>query len=220
LFVLIALIPILVLGDLLVWTGKPMPANYECKGGSPQLQPKNVRERNRFLMTITKPFEVVGCIRKRTGLPARYAHITVRVEPGEPSEFVNVAKVTGFGQCFVEAAFSGIRSVSEGYSWLTFRFVITDARVHPVESSELAFHMAGANAAKAIFTQIYKKLTITADDPRTRIFVIDTEGYLVQAEVGRMETTLLQGSYDVRFGDAPPLIRVHLDDDVELHERM
>jgi hypothetical protein len=169
-------------------------------------------------MTITKLFEVIGYICQPLGPRGRYAKITVRVEPAEAPEFVN--KVTGedFEDCFAEAAFDGIRSVSQKYSWLCFRFIITDAVVHPVDSSEVAFRMAGQAAAETFFKQIYKKLTITASKPETKIVITDAEGSFVQDDVDRLETSLMQGEYDVFFGDSPSPIHLDLQEDMVLRE--
>ena len=169
-------------------------------------------------MTITEPFEVVGSVCEQTGPLGSYAKITVRVDPARSPEFVNAAKVAGFEQRFAEAAFDGIRSISQKYSWLAFRFTIKDVTVQPVDSTEDAFRKAGVEAARAIFNEIYKELTVIAKIPKTKIFVVDTEGNLVQSEVGRMETSLLQGDYDVFFGDAQTGTRIHLQGDMVLLE--
>ncbi len=169
-------------------------------------------------MTITKPIEVVGHVCQPLGPRGRYAKITVRVEPAERPEFVNKAKGEDFEECFAEAAFDGIRSISQKYSWLSFRFIITDAVVHPVDSSEAAFRMAGQAAARTIFELIYKKLAITANKPETKIVITDPEGWFVQDGVGRLETSLMQGEYDVFFGDGQVPIRVHLQEDTTFQE--
>jgi hypothetical protein len=169
-------------------------------------------------MTITKPFEVIGYISQPLGPRGRYAKITVRVEPAEAPEFVN--KVTGedFEDSFAEAAFDGIRGVSQKYSWLCFRFIITEAVVHPVDSSAEAFRMAGQAAAETFFKQIYKKLTITANKRETKIVITDPEGWFVQDGVGRLETGLMQGEYDIFFGDSSTPIHLDLYEDMALHE--
>ena len=46
----------------------------------------------------------------------------------------------------------------------------------------------------------YHRLVIEACDPRTNIWLADHEGNLVQKEVGRMDTSLLPGTYTVEFG--------------------
>ena len=48
--------------------------------------------------------------------------------------------------------------------------------------------------------------------------IADPEGSLVQTEVGRMETSLLQGFYDVFFGDNRTATRIYLREDMVLHE--
>jgi hypothetical protein len=169
-------------------------------------------------MTILKAIEVVGFVCRQTGCPALYAKITVRVEPTDSSEYVNQAQGADFEGRFTSAALDGIRSVAQKYSWLTFRFVITDAVVHPVDSSERAFRMAGQESAKELFKRIYKRLTITAKKPTTKIYIADTEGGLVQAETGHVDTGLLQGNYDVFFGDSRIPVRIILEEDVQLQE--
>jgi translation elongation factor EF-G len=108
-------------------------------------------------MTSKDTSEVVVRVCKQAGEPGRYAELTIRTEPSEFEEFVNDAKrVEGFDDHFAQAAFDGIRRISQQYSWLTFRFIITDAKVHPVDSNVGAFRMAGEEAAKKLFQRICK----------------------------------------------------------------
>jgi len=64
----------------------------------------------------------------------------------------------------------------------------------------------------------YKKLKITAANPKTQIYLSDESGALVQTEVGVMETSVLGGSYFIEFGldgDKEPL---DLTEDTEVRQ--
>lgn len=47
--------------------------------------------------------------------------------------------------------------------------------------------------------RVYHSLEIIAPTPETTIFVADSQGFLVQKEIGRMQTRLLPGRYSYQF---------------------
>jgi len=61
----------------------------------------------------------------------------------------------------------------------------------------------------------YFKLCITSLTPSTEIWVGDTDGCLVQKEVGKIKTRLLPGDYTVEFGLGTPTYPIHLDNDYD-----
>jgi aminopeptidase C len=64
----------------------------------------------------------------------------------------------------------------------------------------------------------YRNLVIEATSPDTNIWLGDDEGYLVQKEVGILDTDLLEGHYTVEFGLGTTTYPIHLTDDVRYTE--
>lgn len=62
----------------------------------------------------------------------------------------------------------------------------------------------------------YKSLIIDALQPKTEIWLGDDEGYFVQKETGRMNTSLLPGKYAVQFGLGRTKYEFDLNDDLEI----
>jgi hypothetical protein len=48
--------------------------------------------------------------------------------------------------------------------------------------------------------RVYHRLLIRATDPDTDIWLADNQGFLVQKEIGVLDTRLLPGDYAVEFG--------------------
>jgi len=64
----------------------------------------------------------------------------------------------------------------------------------------------------------YFDLTILAASPQTEIWLSDTDGHLVQMEVGELRTGLLAGEYVVEFELGTTTYPVSLYDNTELME--
>jgi len=58
---------------------------------------------------------------------------------------------------------------------------------------------------------VYHALVIVASSPRTKVWLGDDEGHLVQAAVGELATRVLQGRYVVEFGLGNPTYPIHLE---------
>jgi hypothetical protein len=59
----------------------------------------------------------------------------------------------------------------------------------------------------------YYRLTITATDPNTDIWLVDNLGHLVQKGTGMLDTSLLPGDYAVEFGLGTSMYPIHLEND-------
>ena len=107
--------------------------------------------------TIKEPIEKVE-VRyvKQTGGKGQYAHVVVAAEPMGPSggyEFIN--KITG-GRIpteYIPAVDQGVQEamasgVLAGYPVVDVRVTLTDGSYHEVDSSEMAFKIAGSMALK------------------------------------------------------------------------
>jgi elongation factor G len=106
--------------------------------------------------TIRKTVEAEGKFIRQTGGRGQYGHVWLRVEPLEPGqgfEFVN--KVVGgvVPREYIPAVESGVREALEtgvlaGYPTIDVRVTIFDGSYHEVDSSEIAFKIAGSMAYK------------------------------------------------------------------------
>ena len=106
--------------------------------------------------TITEPVKVQGRYIRQTGGRGQYGHVWIELEPGERgSEFQFVDKVKGAAipKQFIPYVESGIREAMEGgalagYPLVDIKATLYDGSYHPVDSSELAFKIAGAMALR------------------------------------------------------------------------
>jgi len=105
---------------------------------------------------ITKTVEKQGKFVRQSGGKGQYGDVTIRVEPGEPgSGFVFESKIVGgaIPKEFVKPAGEGIREAAQsgvlaGYPVLDFKATLIDGSFHDVDSSEMAFKIAGSMAFK------------------------------------------------------------------------
>ena len=119
----------------------------EANVGKPQVAYKEA---------ITKKVEKEGRFIRQTGGKGQYGDVWLRVEPGEPnSGFVYEWKVVGgnIPREYSKAVQEGIREAAEGgvlagYPVLDFKATVFDGSYHDVDSSEMAFKIAGSMAFK------------------------------------------------------------------------
>lgn len=101
--------------------------------------------------TVTRPGSGEMKYYERTDAGPRYAHVRVRVYPGSGYVFDKEAALGVLPDKFIEAVDEGIqealtRGVFTGYRVDDVRVVFDDGSYSDVESSELAFRIAGAMA--------------------------------------------------------------------------
>jgi len=145
----------------------------EANVGKPQVSYKE---------TITKSATSDMKYAKQTGGRGQYAHIKITIEPNEPGkgyEFIN--KIVGgvVPKEYIPAVDAGIQGamhtgVLGGYNVVDVKITLFDGSYHEVDSSELAFKIAGSMAfkeamAKAgpILTEPIMKVVATAPDDYT-----------------------------------------------------
>ena len=107
--------------------------------------------------SIRRAADAEGRYIRQTGGRGQYGHVFVEVEPlprGTGNEFVN--KITGgaIPREYIPAVESGVREAAEGgvlagYPIVDVRATLTDGSFHEVDSSEMAFKIAGSMAFKA-----------------------------------------------------------------------
>jgi len=106
--------------------------------------------------TITRKAEAHGRHKKQTGGHGQFADCKIRVEPlprGADFEFVDDIYGGSIPRNFIPAVEKGIQEVRRkgylaGYPMVDFRVTLYDGQYHDVDSSELAFKLAGALAYK------------------------------------------------------------------------
>ncbi len=162
--------------------------------------------------TITKAADADYTHKKQTGGAGQYARVMLRVEPVEESrgfEFGSEIFGGAVSAPFVAATEKGCRQALEGgvlagYPVVGVRAVITDGKMHPVDSKEIAFQTAGREGFKQavmkagpmLLEPIYEvTVTVPADNMgdilgdmnsrRARVLGMDQEGSksIVRAEV-------------------------------------
>jgi len=109
-----------------------------------------------YLETIRKPAKAHGRYKKQTGGRGQFGDCHIEIEPGESGaglEFVNAIKGGVIPTGFIPAVEKGIEEamaagVVAGYPVKDVRVRLYDGQYHRVDSSEMAFKIAGSMAFK------------------------------------------------------------------------
>lgn len=129
--------------------------------------------------TITGKMKVEGKYKKQTGGHGQYGHCWLEVEPlprGKEFEFLNKIFGGSIPKQYVPAVEKGVREamshgIIAGYPVVDIRVTVVDGSYHPVDSSEMAFKVAGSMALKKALEQCnpiilepIEKLEIVVDE--------------------------------------------------------
>jgi len=155
--------------------------------------------------TVTVPSEAVGKFIKQTGGRGHYAVVKLRVEPhhseAAPLEIVNETTPNQIPREFVSALGEGIHSVAEGgvltgFPLVDVRVTIIDGKFHSVDSNEVAFSAAAAEAFKAAALKAAPVML----EPIMRLSVRTPEEYLsaVIADLNGRRAEIRSMDIDVR----------------------
>ena len=106
--------------------------------------------------TIRRPAQkVAGRFVRQTGGRGQYGHVVINLEPapGEGFDFVNKIKGGAIPSEFIPAVEQGIEEalasgVRAGYPMVDVRVELVDGSYHDVDSSEMAFKIAGSMAVQ------------------------------------------------------------------------
>jgi elongation factor G len=147
--------------------------NVECNVGKPQVAYKE---------TITKKVEAEGKYIRQTGGKGQYGHCVIEVEPqelGKGYEFVNEVVGGSIPKEYIPAIDKGIKEACEGgvlagYPVIDVKITLTDGSYHDVDSSEMAFKIAGSMA----FKEGFKRANPVILEPIMDIEVTIPENYL------------------------------------------
>jgi len=119
--------------------------NVETNVGRPQVS---------YRETIERSSEAECKYVKQTGGRGQYGHVKIRIEPKERGtgfEFINEIKGGVIPREYIPAVEKGVREAMEkgvvaGYPLVDIRVTLYDGSFHEVDSSELAFKIAGSMA--------------------------------------------------------------------------
>ena len=106
--------------------------------------------------TIQEKVRCVGKFIKQTGGKGQYGHVVLEIEPGEAGKgFIFENKIIGgaIPKQFIKPVSRGIKEamgegVVAGYPMLDIKAMLIDGSSHDVDSSEMAFKVAGAMALR------------------------------------------------------------------------
>ncbi len=106
--------------------------------------------------TITIPVEAEGRFIRQTGGHGQYGHCWLKIEPGERNSgfiFVNAVRGGDISRQYIPAIEAGVREALDtggvsGYPLVDIKVSVFDGSEHDVDSSEMAFKMAGSMALK------------------------------------------------------------------------
>jgi elongation factor G len=132
--------------------------------------------------TIRKSVEIEGKHVKQSGGRGQYGHVVLRLEPLDPDaeyEFVNEIVGGVIPREYIPAVDKGIQEQMKngclaGYPLLAMRVTLFDGSFHDVDSSEMAFKIAGSIALKKGALQADAALL----EPMMKVEVVTPEEYM------------------------------------------
>ncbi|MDT9338179.1 elongation factor G [Trichodesmium erythraeum 21-75] len=106
--------------------------------------------------TIRQQIQAEGKFIRQSGGKGQYGHVVIELEPGDPgSGFEFVSKIVGgtVPKEFISPAEQGMKEACEagvlaGYPLIDVKATLVDGSYHDVDSSEMAFKIAGSMAIK------------------------------------------------------------------------
>ncbi len=163
--------------------------------------------------TITKEAEAEGKYIKQSGGRGQYGHCFLRLEPlgrGEGFKFINKIKGATIPNEFIPSVEKGVieaidKGVLAGYPLVDLQVTLYDGSYHDVDSSDIAFKIAGSMALQAGA----KQAGITLLEPIMKIEVTAPEEFMgtvigdLSAKRGKIQGTDSRGKATIIKGYAP-----------------
>ena len=145
----------------------------EANVGAPQVAYKE---------TIKKQVEQDTKYARQSGGKGQYGHVKIRVEPNESGkgyEFVNAIVGGAIPKEYIPAVDAGIQGAMQagvlaGYPVVDVKLTLYDGSFHEVDSSEMAFKIAGSMA----FKEACRKANAVLLEPIMKVSVIVPEEYM------------------------------------------
>jgi elongation factor G len=170
--------------------------NVEANVGAPQVA---------YRETIRKSVEQEGKFVRQTGGRGQYGHVWLRLEPkerGSGYEFVNAIVGGVVPKEYIPAVDKGIQEALEsgvlaGYPVVDVKVTLFDGSYHEVDSSEMAFKIAGSMA----FKEGMRKADPVLLEPIMKVEVVTPEEYMgdVVGDINRRRG-MVQGMDDTPSG--------------------
>ena len=163
--------------------------------------------------TIRGSADVQGRHKKQTGGHGQFGDCKIRMEPlerGKKFEFVNEIFGGAIPKTYIPAVEKGVLEAAEkgplgGYPLVDFRVVLYDGSYHDVDSSELAFKLAGRKAFRAAMAQARPALLepiVNAEIVAPMDFAGDLMGDL-NSRRGRIQGMETKGSNQIIRAQVP-----------------
>ena len=160
----------------------------EANVGKPQVSYKE---------TVTGNADVDTKYARQSGGKGQYGHVKITLGPQEPGQgisFVNAITGGVIPKEYIPAVEAGVRGAAEngilaGYPVIDFKVTLYDGSYHEVDSSEMAFKIAGSMA----FKQAMEKASPVLLEPYMKVEITTPEEYLgdvmgdVSSRRGRIE---------------------------------
>ena len=145
----------------------------EANVGKPQVSYKE---------TITKAADEDCKYARQSGGKGQYGHVKITIEPNEPGkgyEFVNKVVGGAIPKEYIPAVDAGIQGAMQagvlaGYNVVDVKVTLNDGSYHEVDSSEMAFKIAGSMA----FKNAMRKANPILTEPIMKVVIITPDDYM------------------------------------------
>ena len=145
----------------------------EANVGKPQVAYKE---------TIRKKVDQETKYARQSGGKGQYGHVKITIEPNEPGkgyEFINAVTGGVIPKEFIPAVDDGIRGAMQagvlaGYNVVDVKVTLYDGSYHEVDSSEMAFKIAGSMA----FKEAMRKADPVLTEPIMKVVVTTPDEYM------------------------------------------
>ncbi len=145
----------------------------EANVGKPQVSYKE---------TIRKSADVDQKYARQSGGKGQYGHVKIILEPNEPGkgyEFINKVVGGAIPKEYIPAVDAGIQGAMQtgvlaGYNVVDVKVTLYDGSYHEVDSSEMAFKIAGSMA----FKEAMRKASPVLTEPIMKVTVVTPDDYM------------------------------------------
>ena len=145
----------------------------EANVGKPQVSYKE---------TITKSADQDTKYARQSGGKGQYGHVKITIEPNEPGkgyEFINKVVGGAIPKEYIPAVDAGIQGAMQsgilaGYNVVDVKVTLYDGSYHEVDSSEMAFKIAGSMA----FKDAMRKANPILTEPIMKVVIVTPDDYM------------------------------------------
>ena len=146
--------------------------HVECNVGAPQVA---------YRETIKRAVDAEGMYKRQSGGKGQYGHCKIRLSPQEPGKGYEFEDLTVGGSIpkeYIPAIDKGIQEAAKngflaGYEVVDFKVQVYDGSYHEVDSSEMAFKIAGSMA----FKDGMEKAGAVLLEPIMKVEIVTPEDY-------------------------------------------